>query len=249
MPTDDEMDEDPGHYDIIPKKRPAPEKKAKSARQSKKGAANTYETVVGDPDSESFKIDPTYSAVTDDVNDPVYSGINEDQSDVSDRYAKEAKGNHPYAVVQGVGDAQYAHIDEVAKQNRRSQLQQSHAAESMETLDGSYASVPPPPVPDKNFDAASDTGELSSHPGAVLSSSPSLPPRNSVAAANGNGLDLSHGSDGGITLPPSMVMASAGVSNVGVNGASMVPLDGADDGAAGASAAGMYFQHVIKGID
>lgn len=257
---DEEELQDEGHYDVITRpRRPATGTEAKQAQLSKKQGNHPYETVTGDQDSdgtyagikednESAKLSyagaglshndaKSYSGVDIELIDPTYSGIQEEQSPTK------GVGKHPYAVVDGVGDAQYAHIDKKQSTRHSSLIQQGHAAESMETLDGSYASVPPPPVPDKNFDAASENSELTSPPTGQMTSSPSLPPRNSIAAANGGGtvgnsLDSSQSSDGGGNIAASMAVAGNGSTTVGINGASLVIIGGPDVTGA-ASAAGM----------
>ena len=150
---------------------------------------------------EKVDSDPNYAGVKDDSSDPDYAGI---------------RNINPYAMVDGIGHADYAHIEERNKQAsaqgsviQRVQALESQSRSSMDTLNESYASVPPPPIPDKNFSLSENSSTLT--PSAMPSTpqhsnSPSLPPRNGLNSAvvedNGN-----------IAITPEVTMAAGVISS------------------------------------
>ena len=94
---------------------------------------------------------------------------------------------NPYATVEGVGNADYAHIEERRDKSANRDVERlrglgSAPQASIETLDESYSSVAAPPVPDKNFDEPVSNGTASR-----ASNSPRLPPRNGGAATTQEG--------------------------------------------------------------
>ena len=153
--TEDEEEED-GLYDVIAKSR---------QRQASGGSRATPNvTPVRKPGNNLYE-------KVDDVN-PKGATANLDNSPLK----------NPYAVVDGIGHADYAHIDEKKgtpdnKDIKRVQTLGLAPQASVETLDDtSYSSVSGPPVPEKNFDLNDESLTISSTPAS--SNSPSLPPRN-----------------------------------------------------------------------
>ena len=89
---------------------------------------------------------------------PMYAGVKEEEEEEEENSERGAYGTvkNPYATVENVGNADYAHIEERRDKNvanrdvdRLRGLGSGHQA-SLETLeDESYSSVAAPPVPDK----------------------------------------------------------------------------------------------------
>ena len=167
MQTDDEDDEE-GHYDIISRHR------AMAASLSAASVSNT-----STPPARGLNL---YEKVGTGSSDMSFTGTKDSQSD-SDYSLRNI---NPYATVNGIGTADYAHIDEQTKRAPKKgvlkivQGLETQSGASTDTLNESYASVPPPPVPDKKF--AGDNGAPLS-PKTTISpqNSPGLPLRNSVA--------------------------------------------------------------------
>ncbi len=188
--TEDE-DDDEGHYDVI-------------VRRQRHTSGSSRTTPVTTPARQPGN--NLYEKV-DDVNSS-YTGVKHEHVD-----SGYAGMKNPYATVDGIGSADYAHIDEKKTSRHSKDLQRVQTLgmapqASVETLDDtSYSSVSGPPVPEKNFDLNDENLTITSTP--APSNSPSLPPRNGT---NGSA------SNDGVTL----VQADGNTILTNHNGASVV---------------------------
>ena len=187
--TDDDEEEDEGHYNIISRRKNQTNNIATAvvveSAKKKKGQAHPYETVRGDPDSDS-----TYAGIKDGsfskskstdfqgdqtlVADPLYAGI-------QDGGTNEASGGVLYSVVgnrTAANRGRNTHSLTVAISENNDGV--------MNVVGGSLFSVPP--IPDKidGIDAEDGSDELLVGVNPV-GNSPLLPPRNGDAA-NGSTL-------------------------------------------------------------
>lgn len=212
MPTDDES-EDEGHYDII---------RGRSRAHAAASAINPPPidniTVVTHPTPNLYEkvgdtgSDSTYAGVKDDTSDPGYPAL---------------KNINPYATVEGIGNADYAHIDEKNKSTPRKlatlqRLQELQSSASTDTLNDSYASIPPPPVPDKHFNNSETSSTLTTGAGPQSpqkASSPSLPPRNRTSSS---------GDESGSHPLTDVMVAPGNEEDVGIGGILGDEIDGID---------------------